>query len=314
MELSTSPPLPAQLSIADLHGFGERFGIDYHFPRQSAAARHAVVLRGSVQELMLPSGLHATHSRLDVLRPYETRSTGHTNCFLLVVLQGSVQLEIAARQYQAQAGTALIARLDSDTALRAFHGCGQHLQTLTLALDSRLGADAARWHDIALPARPLCHCWPVPAALLQSLRHWQARQASAGPAQRLMLEGLALQLLADGLQAAWPAEPASLSPGERERLEAIRFQLDHAPAQTYTVEQLADLAAMSVSSFRSKFRALFGAPVFHYLREQRLTLASHYLQQGYSVQQAAHLSGYGHATNFATAFRKRYGTSPSRHT
>ena len=312
MEPSTSAPSLALLYFPHRHDFGHRCVIENNSPRHRGGARHAAVLRGSVQELTLSSGLHATHSRLDVLRPYETRSTGHTQCFLLVILQGCVQLEIASRQYRAQAGTALIARLDGHTALRAVHDGGQHLQTLTLALDSRQGADGGRWRDVVLPTQPLCHCWPVPAALLQSLRHWQARQTPGGQAQRLMLEGLALQLLAHGLDAASPAEPSSLSPAERERLEAIRFQLDHAPAQDYTVEQLADLAAMSVSSFRSKFRFLFGAPVFHYLREQRLALASHYLQQGYSVQQAAHLSGYGHATNFATAFRRRYGISPSR--
>jgi AraC-like DNA-binding protein len=32
--------------------------------------------------------------------------------------------------------------------------------------------------------------------------------------------------------------------------------------------------------------------------------------EGHSVQQAAWMSGYQHATNFATAFRRRYGICP----
>ncbi|MEP1582208.1 MAG: helix-turn-helix domain-containing protein [Marinobacter sp.] len=46
------------------------------------------------------------------------------------------------------------------------------------------------------------------------------------------------------------------------------------------------------------------------MRKCRLNLAWHYLEQGYSVQQAAHRSGYRHATNFATAFRRQFGVSP----
>lgn len=67
---------------------------------------------------------------------------------------------------------------------------------------------------------------------------------------------------------------------------------------------------MSPSGLRSKFRATYGLSVFGYLRKCRLNLAWHYLEQGYSVQQAAHRSGYRHATNFATAFRRQFGVSP----
>ena len=47
-----------------------------------------------------------------------------------------------------------------------------------------------------------------------------------------------------------------------------------------------------------------------YLRDCRLEHARGYLLEGYSVQQAAWMSGYQHATNFSTAFRRRYGFSP----
>ncbi|MRF00600.1 helix-turn-helix domain-containing protein, partial [Escherichia coli] len=46
------------------------------------------------------------------------------------------------------------------------------------------------------------------------------------------------------------------------------------------------------------------------LRDCRLALARRYLLEGHSVQQAAWMCGYQHATNFATAFRRHYGISP----
>jgi AraC-like DNA-binding protein len=59
---------------------------------------------------------------------------------------------------------------------------------------------------------------------------------------------------------------------------------------------------MSSSSLRSKFRQAYGCSVFDYLRDCRLARARGYLLEGYSVQQAAWMSGYQHATNFSTAF------------
>ena len=71
-----------------------------------------------------------------------------------------------------------------------------------------------------------------------------------------------------------------------------------------------NLAAMSPSSLRSKFRQRYGCTLFDYLRDCRLALARRYLLEGHSVQQAAWMCGYQHATNFATAFRRPYGISP----
>ena len=60
-----------------------------------------------------------------------------------------------------------------------------------------------------------------------------------------------------------------------------------------------------------KFQAAYRQSVFSWLRERRLEVARQHLAQGWSVQQAAHFVGYRHATNFATAFRERYGVAPA---
>ncbi|PLV54487.1 helix-turn-helix transcriptional regulator [Erwinia sp. B116] len=102
-----------------------------------------------------------------------------------------------------------------------------------------------------------------------------------------------------------------LPPGERARLEQVRQLIAASPEQPHTLAELARAAAMSPSSLRSKFRQAYGDSVFNYLRDCRLAQARRYLQQGHSVQQAAWMSGYQHASNFATAFRRRYGVAPS---
>ncbi|RUA22587.1 AraC family transcriptional regulator [Billgrantia gudaonensis] len=67
---------------------------------------------------------------------------------------------------------------------------------------------------------------------------------------------------------------------------------------------------MSPSTLRDKFRRACSI-VFGYLQECRLSKARQLPRRGYSVQQTAHLCGYRHATNFATAFRRRFGYPPS---
>ncbi|MGB6240933.1 MAG: helix-turn-helix transcriptional regulator [Castellaniella sp.] len=268
-----------------------------------------------MDELTLASGLRLTHSSLDILQPYESLSTRNTSFFLLVILEGSVRIRIADQQHTVPAGTALTTHLSAHDTLHAAHHRNQRLKTLTLALDAMQVSDnaAPAWLSESFPhsAQPATHLWRIPPYLQQSLEQLHTWQHMNVLQQRLLLEGLALQLLAHGIGHGEPAPTTTLSPGERDRLEKIRQRIDHEPSLDYAIDQLAELAAMSPSSFRSKFRQMFGRPVFDYLRDKRLALARQYLQQGYSVQQAAHLSGYRHATNFATAFRKHYGTAPS---
>jgi AraC-like DNA-binding protein len=127
-----------------------------------------------------------------------------------------------------------------------------------------------------------------------------------------MLEGLMYQLLGHALNVCQQRGMVQALPGggEHARLEQLRRLLEQAPEQEYTLAGLANQAAMSPSSLRSKFRQAYGCTVFDYLRDCRLALARRYLLEGHSVQQAAWMSGYQHATNFATAFRRRYGICP----
>ncbi|EBS5417726.1 AraC family transcriptional regulator, partial [Salmonella enterica subsp. enterica serovar Newport] len=147
--------------------------------------------------------------------------------------------------------------------------------------------------------------------LLSGLRYAQQPGPHAASRQ-LMLEGIMLQLLGYALNLCQPATQKRGLPvtGEYQRLELIRRLLEQTPEKAYTLNELARRAAMSPSSLRCKFRHAYGCTVFDYLRDCRLARARRYLMEGYSVQQAAWMSGYQHATNFATAFRRRYGCSP----
>lgn len=114
------------------------------------------------------------------------------------------------------------------------------------------------------------------------------------------------------LQALVTGERTTLTGRDFRLLERVRQRIAQAPGEAYRLQDLASLACMSQSTLRAKFHAAYDCSVFAWLRECRLALAREQLSRGWTVQQAAHAVGYRHATNFATAFRRRYGVPPSQ--
>jgi len=297
-------------SVADFQRLGERYAIDYRFP---AAEPQCPVIHGQVSEWQLCSGLNVTHSDVQVMLPYESVSAGQSPLFLLVVLEGSVELRSVDREILLSTGKVFCTGLHTPGMLSVRHTSGQRLVTLALGLEPNSclrPQTLADWLQNGVPARVRT----LPGHLLMTLRHAVSEQTPP-LARELALEGALLQLLSLFLipEPAQERRRGGVQPSEHQRLEAVRHLLESSPEQEYTLDALAKVAAMSSSSLRSKFRQAYGESVFGYLRQCRLALAKRYLQQGYSVQQAAWHSGYQHASNFATAFRRHYGTSPGNY-
>ncbi|WP_437616331.1 helix-turn-helix domain-containing protein [Erwinia sp. V71] len=307
-------------SVAHFRDFGERYGIDYRFPGMVEPVAHQTVVQGRVDEILLPSGMTVTCSDLQVIEPYESTSIGSSPLFMLVVLEGHVRLRLNGEAFCIRPGMSLATCVGKDLVLQACHQGSERLVTISLGIhpdhfnaQSPIAALVSAWQQ----KNHQSGIWSVPEHLLTGLRQAQPLDGNT-VARQLMLEGLLLQLLAHQLlDAPLPdchcqiASALQLPPGERHRLEQVRQLLKAEPEKNHTLDALASIAAMSPSSLRSKFRLLYGDSVFNYLRDCRLELARRYLREGHSVQQAAWMSGYQHATNFATAFRRRYGVAPS---
>lgn len=300
--------------VEDFIGFGERYGIDYRFPHLADNAWNSPVLHGDVEEMTLSSGISLTHSDVRVLQPYETTSRHSSPLYMLVVLEGCVTLTLNGQEYQVLPGMAFSSQLSEQQAMSARHDADCTLKTLSFGVypnnadrQSLLETLLQEWQHLDAPT----FVWPVPGFVLIGIQHAQQKGLSA-VARTLLLEGLMYQLLGHGLNQCQPQTGRGALPpsGEHARLERIRRMLEQSPEQEYTLAQLATQAAMSSGSLRTKFRHAYGKTVFDYLRDCRLELARRYLLEGHSVQQAAWMSGYQHATNFATAFRRRYGISP----
>ena len=301
--------------VEDFIGFGERYGIDYRFPHLLGEMNtRSPVLQGDVEEMTLSSGIALTHSDVRVLQPYETTSRHSSPLYVLVVLEGSVILTLNGEPYVLRSGMAFTSRLSEEQVMTARHDADCNLRTLSFGVypadvrrESVLESLLGQWARLNAPT----FVWQVPDFILTGIQH--SRQPLLSDLSRkLMLEGLMYQLLGHALNICQQEGIVQSMPtgGEQARLEQLRRVLEQAPEQEYSLAQLANQVAMSPSSLRSKFRQTYGCTVFDYLRDCRLALARRYLLEGHSVQQAAWMSGYQHATNFATAFRRRYGICP----
>lgn len=149
----------------------------------------------------------------------------------------------------------------------------------------------------------------------QSLAQELFSPAQTGLVGRLLAESCALELLARTIEARPDDDPPSAGSVHPRDVAKIRRLRDKLLSNLDAEHRLCDLArdiGMSTSALKSKFAAVTGQPVFKFLRDQRLDRArAGLLHEGWSVSQAAYYVGYRHPTNFATAFRKRFGMAPT---
>ena len=85
-----------------------------------------------------------------------------------------------------------------------------------------------------------------------------------------------------------------------------------APEQDWTVDALANIAAMSRSIFSERFTAAVGESPLRYLTRWRLTIAADLLRSGkVRVTEAAQRAGYASDAAFSRAFKTHFGYAPS---
>lgn len=133
------------------------------------------------------------------------------------------------------------------------------------------------------------------------------------PVARLQAEAMSLGLVARcfGGLAEQPG-PAVLTTREQAQLRRIEeFALQPGPLPS--LQELAAEGGLSQSGLRRLMQTAHGRAPLAHLRQLRLGLARTALEQErLSVEQAAELAGYGSPANFATAFRRAFGTTPSK--
>lgn len=303
--------------VSDFDRLGRSDGFRYRLPNLSPGSRDTtdpLIAHGEVTPHAPSPGLSLVFSDIQVHESYESSSSGSATMSAVVLLQGRVVSRLdtqAPAELQTRRGLSIITGDASH--MHHMHPAGQRIRSVSLQVtgphalaDERLqGALGKAWR------RPRHQAWHPPAHLLQALEHGMQRTWSAD-LRDLLLEGVALQMLAHALAADASVDHAD-TPGTRDRrlLQRVIDRLEAAPGDAHTLDDLARVACMSPSSLRAKFKSAYGKSVFAWIRDRRMDLARERLAQGWTVQQAAAFVGFSHPSNFATAYRARFGTAPS---
>jgi len=158
--------------------------------------------------------------------------------------------------------------------------------------------------DFEIPLLPVMQAGT--AAILATRLEGEFRHAFVSATTEQLL-CLAVASLADR-----PAVTVRLSARDREILGKVREIIDQSLAYPPKVEALAGRFGINRNKLRFGFKEIFGTSVAEYLHQQRMRTAFEMLERGAcSVGDVAAQMGYTHLCNFTTAFRRRFGKTPS---
>ena len=110
-----------------------------------------------------------------------------------------------------------------------------------------------------------------------------------------------------------PADRTNWLAGLRDAYVGRALMALHAdPSRDWTLEALAQVAALSRSAFAERFNQYVGHPPMQYLTNWRMQLATNYLRNGTeSIASVANRVGYDSEAAFSRAFKRFVGVSPS---
>ena len=94
------------------------------------------------------------------------------------------------------------------------------------------------------------------------------------------------------------------------RLAQALVAMHDEPGSPWSLEQMAQAAAMSRSAFAARFRDVVGETPADYLSNWRLTIAQARLRDGASVKAIAEELGYANPSALSRVFARRTGLSP----
>ena len=153
---------------------------------------------------------------------------------------------------------------------------------------------------------------PVMEQILAEISRFHQYRGGLG---YLYLDGKLLELLSIYLGEVLELDilmdkSISMSRTERTAIMEAKKIIDSQLAFAPSCEELSCMVHLSITKLTRGFSLLYGMPIHQYVIEQRLAQATQLLLEGdWNVSEVASIVGYGKASNFAAAFKKRYGVA-----
>ena len=160
---------------------------------------------------------------------------------------------------------------------------------------------------------------PVTPVMEQILSETSRFTQYRGGLGYLYLDGKLLELLSIYLSEVLELDilmgkNISMSRTERTAIMEAKQIIDGQLAFAPSCEELSRMVHLSMSKLTRGFSSFYGIPIHQYIIEQRLTQAAQLLLEGdWNVSEIAAIVGYGKPSNFAAAFKKKYGVAPKNY-
>lgn len=313
----TGPPL-RDYTAADLDALYGKLGIEEHkFDYDIVTSRNDNHFRGRLEYcalcwgglLALSDGKVTAHARQSSIKP--------RSLVLTLMLRGSSGRARfgSSSDLTLVAGNMAIVGIAERMQISGENRTGASGRSVTLNAEPQ---DISEHYIGEMLERMLAHdtvsIEAIPSRLMQLGGELFQLNLQEGPG-KLLAESLSLDLLARAYCKLVPvgSVPCISREGKIDRKIAIvRDQLIAELDRDHSLSDLARNAGLSVTTLKDAFPKVTGMTVFEYLRERRLEYAREGLaEKGWSVSQASWSVGYRHAANFSTAFRQRFGVTPS---
>lgn len=184
-------------------------------------------------------------------------------------------------------------------------------------LDDYFGTDETRiykkklYHEVSTVA-----VTPSMERLLAETKDFGHYRGGLG---HLYLDGKVFELLAIYLSDVLEADILAnknyaLSRTERASLSQAKQIIDSQLACAPSCEELCKLVHLSMTKLTKGFADIYGTTVHAYIIDQRLERAAGLLlESSLNVSQVSAIVGYSKASNFAAAFKKKYGVVPKEY-
>ena len=306
------------VSAQELEKKGEDLGYQHSHlsPRDTTAHPGDVVLDGTIRLQALPCGAKICASDVTYLTAAEHVGELPRSFTIVHILDGVASGELGSRnRLHVSAGCAATVSVADSAQLSDHCSAGQRSRSILVHSRPEDLAD----EQLADRLNAAIKCTGSAPMTVSTRSSALARELFApsldGDVGRLLAESCALELLARSLANVnrnGHDRTPSLSRQERARMLKVQELLIAAPDRAYRLCDLAREAGVGVTTLKTKFPLVTGKPVFEFLRDVRLARAHTGLEnEGWTVAQAAHFVGYTHQSNFSTAFRRKFGVSPS---
>lgn len=131
--------------------------------------------------------------------------------------------------------------------------------------------------------------------------------------QYLQLKSIELLMLLSRIPRMQP-QRSYCSAKQTELISHLRDHLLSDHEHYISLAQLAAEHGVSVSHLQKLFKQIYGAPIYHYVKEYRLEQAAvELVKSSKSITEIALDAGYDNPSKFTQCFKKRYGSTPSQY-